>query len=194
MKHYFLPFEPSAKVNYITLFTLLENAEYNTETKAYDTIRYASIPKLAEQLNLSKSTLSRMISNDDKNDYKLFLSADTKEKVITLNTSFSNSKNTEKKPFIVLTSAEVQLLKEKSDNLLCKYLMYVKYYCGYSKTKETNFTANQFLNAIGYETSSNSTKNSISSYNALLKEKKLIQIETYFDEMGHRRNRYTYNF
>ena len=107
MKSYFLPFEPAAKVNYLFLFELMEKAEYNLDTKAYDTIRYASIPKLAATLSYSQATLSRMIRKEDDNDYQLFLSADTKNKTIRLFTSFSRETNTEKRPFVVLTNREV---------------------------------------------------------------------------------------
>lgn len=48
MKRYYLPFEPSADVNYFILFELIEKAKYNAETKAFDTIPYVSIKKLAE--------------------------------------------------------------------------------------------------------------------------------------------------
>ena len=192
MNNYFIPFIPSAKVNYITIITLMEYADYNIESNAYDTIHYISIPKLSKLVNISTSTLNRIVSNDQSNDYRLFLSVDVKHKIIKLNTAFSNSKITNKKPFIILTKAEIQILKEYNDNLLCKYLMYIKYYCGYSKSGYTDFTANQFLIAIGYQTSSNSTKERLSFYNKILKERNLLIIETFIDELGHNRNRYLY--
>ena len=191
MKRYYLPFEPSADVNYLQLFELMEKAEYNTERKAFDTIPYASIPKLAEQLTFSASTLNRILSNKA---YTPFLSIDKENKVITLNNSFSNSSNREKKPFIVLTQEEVQLLKQYNDNLLCKYLIYTKYYCGYSKNKVQDFTASQFLVACGYASNSNSNKDKISSYNTILSKSGFLQIESYRDNLGHKRNRYKYNF
>lgn len=193
MKHYYLPFEPSADVNYFILFELIEKAEYNVETKAFDTIPYVSIKKLADQLTFSQTTLNRIISNDKNNAYKSFVSADTKKKVITLKNSFSNS-NTERQPFIVLTDKEVQLLKQHNDNLFCRYLMYIKYYCGYSKSKKTDFTANQFLTACGYSIKSNSNKENLSLYNERMVKNDLMRIERYTDDLGHLRNRYAYNF
>lgn len=191
MKRYYLPFDPSANVNYFFLFELIEKAEYNAETKAFDTIPYVSIKKLADQLTFSQTTLNRIISNDADNHYKRFVTADRQNKKIIINNSFSNSKE-DRQPFVVLTTDEVELLKSSYDNLFCRYLMYVKYYCGYSKTKSTDFTANQFLNACGYSASSNSNKGNLTLYNNIMVKNGLLKIERYTDDLGHLRNRYLY--
>ena len=43
-------------------------ADYNPATKAYDTINYTSIPKLAALLPYSNSTLNRILVNDEYKD------------------------------------------------------------------------------------------------------------------------------
>ena len=57
MKIYYLHFKPDADVNYLHLFSLYDLADYNPATKAYDTINYTSIPKLAALLPYSAATL-----------------------------------------------------------------------------------------------------------------------------------------
>ena len=81
MKIYYLHFKPNADVNYLHLFSLYDLADYNPATKAYDTINYTSIPKLAALLPYSAQTLDRLLKNDE---YKKFLSIDKTNKVITL--------------------------------------------------------------------------------------------------------------
>jgi len=56
-----------------------------------------------------------------------------------------------------------------------------------------DFTAKQFLSAIGYSIKSQSQLDKISSYNNKLKEYGLISITTYRDELGHTRNVYIVN-
>ena len=94
-----------------------------------------------------------------------------------------------------LTENEVKLLQAQNDNLLCKYYIYMKYYCSLAQLAGTkqDFTAKQFLASIGYSINSNSQLDKISGYNSLLKEKGLISIDTYRDDQGHTRNRYTIN-
>ncbi len=43
MNNYFIPFIPEADINYFHLLALYDIADYNTETKCYDTIQYTSI-------------------------------------------------------------------------------------------------------------------------------------------------------
>lgn len=174
MKRYYIPFIPAANVNYLYLFSLYDLAEYDTDTKAFDTIHYVSLAKLAEMMGVSSSTVYRMTSTEDKNEYLKFLSIDKKQKTITLNNAFADGMN--KIPFVVLTDKEVMLLREKNDLLLCRYLMYVKYYCGYSKSKTTDFTQEQFLIACGYSPNSNGNKDKLSYYNELLTDKSILRI------------------
>ncbi len=190
MKVYYLHFNPKADVNYLHLFSLYDLAEYNPATKAYDTITYTSIPKLAALLPYSNSTLNRLLANDK---YKDFLSIDKDNRVITLNSSVIKGSNNN--CFVRLTNKEIAYLRQEEDNLLCKYYIYIKYYCYIAEKAGTkqDFTAKQFLSAIGYSTNSQSQLDKISSYNKKLKEKGLISITTYRDELGHTRNIYKTN-
>ena len=139
---YYLPFQPKSQVDYLLLLDLADIAEYNPDTKQFDTIHFQSVSKLAEMLHRNNSTLSRHL---EKSAYKPFFTYNKQEKLIILNTDFS--KTADFQPFVVLTSIEAQIIrhyeaedktKQKTDtkvnaNLLCKYLMYLKYYCGYNK-------------------------------------------------------------
>lgn len=190
MKNYYLHFKPDADVNYLHLFSLYDLADYNPATKAYDTINYTSIPKLAALLPYSAATLNRLLANDE---YKDFLSVDKKNKVITLNSSVIKGSSNNR--FVCLSNKEVAYLRKENDNLLCKYYIYLKYYCSLADTAgmKQDFTAKQFLSAIGYSTKSQSQIDKISTYNNKLKEQGLIIIITYRDELGHTRNCYKTN-
>ena len=190
MKIYYLNFKPQADINYLHLLALYDLAQYNPASKAFDTITYNSISKLALQLPFSSATLNRILVNDE---YKHFLSIDKKNRTIKLNCSVIKDSNNN--CFVRLTEKEVKLLQEQNDNLLCKYYIYMKYYCSLSQLAGTkqDFTAKQFLASIGYSINSNSQLDKISSYNSLLKEKGLISIVIYRDEQGHTRNSYTIN-
>lgn len=190
MKVYYLHFNPKADVNYLHLFSLYDLADYNPATKAYDTINYTSIPKLAALLPYSNSTLNRILANDE---YKDFLTIDKDKRVITLNSSVIKGSNNN--CFVRLTNIEIAYLRQAKDNLLCKYYIYLKYYCYIAEKAGTkqDFTAKQFLSAIGYSTNSQSQLDKISSYNTKLKEQGLITITTYRDELGHTRNIYKTN-
>ena len=190
MKIYYLNFKPEADVNYLHLFSLYDLANYNPASKAYDTITYTSIAKLAEMLPLSSSTLNRILSNDE---YKPFISTDKANKTITINCSMIRGSNNN--CFVRLTDKEVSYLRRENDNLLCKYYIYLKYYCSLADKAgiKQDFTAKQFLSAIGYSTNSQSQIDKISSCNKRLKEQGFISITSYKDELGHTRNIYSVN-
>ena len=77
--------------------------------------------------------------------------------------------------------------------MLTKYYLYLKYYCGYSKSKQIDTTANQILSAIGYSGNSGKNKDLLCAYNSLLLEKKFISIQKQRDDKGHSRNIYRVN-
>ena len=185
MKYYYVPFIPAADINYLHLLAFYEIAEYREETKAFDTIRYASIDKLAARLPFSSSTLSRILNNES---YKDFMVVDKKNRVITIQNSFPKGT---KRAFVRLSAEEVKLIREKNDNLFTTYYIYLKYYCGFTNNN-TDFTAKQFLSACGYSTNSNDTLDRIAEYNKLLSAKEIIKIEKYRDELGYTRNRYSF--
>ena len=112
--------------------------------------------------------------------------ADNKE--IILYNNFKKDKAKSNK-FVVITEKEKEFLIQQDDNLLCKYLLYIKYYCGKSKTKTTDFTAEQFFAAIGYSKKSGSYKSLLSNYNGILSARGFIKIDKY-RENGKERNIY----
>lgn len=187
MKIYYIKFNAQADINYLHLFAIYDLSTYSPETKAYDTINYTSMAKLADMLPFSSSTLNRIISNDA---YKDYLSIDKKNKVIKLNSSVIEGSGI--KSFVRLTEKEVSFLRMVNDNLLCKYYVYMKYYCSLSEMsgKEQDYTAKQFLSAIGYSLNSQSQIDKISNYNKILQDRGLIEIKHYRDELGHTRNIY----
>ena len=186
LKVYYLRFIPTANVDYCKLLSFYELAEYNPEKKCFDKIHYTSVGKLAEQLGVSSSTVNRIF---DSADYGKFMSVDKGSKTITLHNHFPKGT---KESFVRLTADEVKLLRDNDDNLLSKYLIYLKYYCGYTKDKKTDFTAKQFLSACGYSIKSKKYIDLLCQYNNLLVRSGLIKIESYRDELGHTRNNYFY--
>lgn len=150
-KYYYLRFRPTANIDYLYLLAFYDLAEYNEERKVFDTIRYPSVRVLAESLKISSATVKRIFDNPA---YAEFISIDKSTKTITLFNHFPKGK---KEQFVRLTAEEVSLIREVGNNLFAKYLIYLKYYCGYSKYNKTDFTAQQFLIACGYSVNSNNT-------------------------------------
>ena len=85
MKQYFIPFDPGwkkPKYNYILYLYLI--AEYDTETKLYNTIHYKSLDELAARINekaggesrVSKATLSRFLNDPGKTTFFRFWMGD----------------------------------------------------------------------------------------------------------------------
>lgn len=183
-KKYYFPYNPIAKVNYLYLFALSDIAEYNQTTRLYDTISYTSIEQLANSLSISPSATTALLKNQNYQDYFI---VDKKLKQIRLNCNMS----VKGMPFVSFTDLEVQIMRKESDILFCKYVAYLKYYCGYSSSKTQDFTGKQFLSACGYCSTSNSYLNKLSRYNNVLLTNGIISIEKY-REAGHSRNRYRY--
>ena len=186
MNKYYIPFVPAADVNYLYLFELYDKADFNTDTKTFDTITYTSKKELVKSLSFSYSTLNRILKDAD---YSYFLS--NSESKITLHNNFTAASD-KKIPFVCLTAAEVKYLRQHADTLLCRYYIYLKYYCGFMRYKGgADFTTNQFFYAIGYSTTSNSMRSKISQYNTMLKDDKMISVSSCYDTQGHLRNTYT---
>lgn len=186
-KYYYLRFRPTANIDYLYLLAFYDLAEYNEESRVFNIIHYPSVRVLAESLNISTSTVNRILSNPEYTEY---MRIDKTTKTITLCNSFVKGQSEQ---FVRLTADEVSLIREVNTNLFAKYLIYLKYYCGFTKDKKTDFTAQQFLSACGYSVKSNATLDTISRYNGILADSGLVKIEKYRDEFGHTRNRYTYN-
>ena len=185
-KYYYLRFIPTANIDYLYLLAFYDLAEYNEDSKVFDTIHYQSVRVLAESLDVSQATVKRIFDNPA---YADFMKVDKTTKTIQLYNTFTRG---QKAQFVRLTADEVNLIREVDTNLFAKYLIYIKYYCGYTNNS-TDFTAQQFLQACGYSTKSNTTLDTLSKYNSLLVNRGFIKIQKFRDELGHTRNRYAYN-
>lgn len=193
-KKFYIPYYPTADVNYIYLFNLYLIAERPEERGIKQDIGFKSINELLSMINkdrtvLSDRTLRRMLNNEE---YKCFFTLQEFGAMnwIILNNDFSRTAN-KQEPFVVLCPKTYNLLLEKKDNLLAKYTIYLKYMCGANKGI-TDITANQFLTTFGYSTTSNNIKDKISKYNSLLEQEKIILIKRSMLEEGKRRNTYTF--
>lgn len=186
--YYYLPFKEDAGIIYLNLLAFYDIAEYRPEVKAYDTIHYSSVKELAERLQLSTSTVTRILDSDK---YRYFMTVDKANKTIRLHCSFPKG---QKAAFVRLTAAEVMLIRKqnKDQNLLAEYLIYMKYYCGFSKSKETDFTAKQFLTACGYSTKAKTNFDRLTGFNSLLVQNGIIKIKKWTDDAGHTRNTYSF--
>lgn len=190
LKNYYIPFVPLADVNYYYLFSLYNLAQYRKEQKAYDYLKIKSYNSLAIEIGISEATARRILTQYD--DYKNFFNYNKETKEIVLLNKFA--RNASNKPFVLLKDLEIDFLlkyKEKG-NLLPKYLIYLKYACGHSKTKIANFTIPQFLEATGYA-NTKAYADKISNFNTLLVSNEFIKINKFLDSnIGHYRNAYIY--
>lgn len=199
MRNYFLLYDEAATVNYRHLLKLYGIAEYNKKNRLYDTIQYTTLDDLVNRINtqygksISKSTLSDFLNDKgtkQKHEYRYF-SYNKESKTIQLNNDFKRYGKGAGSKFVVLSQHEFDFLVIQKDNLLITYFLYIKYYCGFSQTKNTDFTAEQFLEACGLCVSSGSNKEKISKYNSILCSAGLIKIDRIRDNNGHLRNRYS---
>lgn len=181
---YYLPYEIAADVNYIFLLQLWGLAAYRPETQSYDCVCYSSIGQLAEVLKISYSTLNRYLKSQEYNRY---FAVDKANKRIILNCHFI--KPGKSYPFIRLTSREYEYFLGKADSFLIKYYLYIKYFCG-KQCGSNDFTAKQFLSAIGYCENSKSYQGKLSHFNRLLVDDGFITISKYRDSLGNERNTY----
>ena len=184
----------SADIDYIFLLALYKIAKSNNTTKLKDTIQYKSLRELQEQLaqanyKISTAKIDRILKNKIQ-DYKEYFIYNEEQKTIILLNDFRNIDTKSKRAFITLSAEQVEFLINSKNNLLCKYYIYIKYYCGKSKTKTTDFTIKQFLSAVGYSTNSNNNISKISELNGILQQNNMIKIQKYKDTQGHERNRY----
>ena len=197
MRNYFLLYDEAASVNYKHLLKLYGIGEYNKKNRLYDTITYNTLDELTQRINdnygkcISKSTLSDFLNDKgtQKHNYKYF-SYDKDSKTIKLYNDFKNTDNRTSRKFVVLSEKEFDFLVSQADNMLISYFLYIKYYCGASASKSTDFTAEQFLAACGLCSTSGSNKQKISKYNSILSSAGLISIERKRDNNGHLRNTY----
>lgn len=175
---YFLHYDEKATINYCFLFSLYLLAERNEKERLTNLIQYENIKDLSMKISvicgydISQSTIYRILNNEEYNNY---FSVDRIQNKIYLSVSFR--KGTNRNKFVTLKEKELLFLIMSKDNFLIKYYLYLKYYCGYSKSKKTDTTASQALSAMGYSSTSNSNKAALSKYNKILVEKGFLSIQ-----------------
>lgn len=182
IKYFFIPFVPSADIDYLFLLELYKIADFQEETKTYSIINYGSVRRLSARLQRSESYLNSRLSNTG---YYPFFTVDKQAKNIRLHNDIKG-KNT---PFVRLCYEETELLKTQ-DNLFCRYYIYLKYH---TAKAPSDFTQEQFLSAIGYSNTS-VNKEKLRSYNTLLQDKGILQIVPHRDINGRKRNYYSLSF
>lgn len=192
---YYIPFYIEQKINYTFLFSLYKIAT-KSKDKIKNVIQYNSVDNLrtaiqtATNYTISNSTINKYLTDTKYNN---FFICDKKNKTITILNNFKKTNKERVNRFITMTDTEINYFIEKDDNLLTRYYIYIKYYCWYTKDKQTDFTAKQFLVAIGYSVKSGDTLSLLSTYNTLLTNDKYITIKRYKDIHGNNRNIYRMN-
>ena len=196
MKQYYLPYFPGLKkYNYLPVLCFWISGEYNKESKLFDKITFQSLDDLAGKVEaaagekvLSKSTLSRVLNNEE---YQRYFTYDKERKEIILKNNFRSKPGANgNQSFVVLSAAEISFLVRSQDSLLIQYFLYLKYYCGISKSKTTDSTAKQFLAACGYCETSNNYLAKIAGYNQSLSAIGFLEIKKSRDTNGRERNEY----
>lgn len=185
-RSYYILFQPAKQIDYLYLLALYDLASYNPERKVFDSICYSSVSDLAKSLDVSPSTMTRILNSPN---YYPYFTVNKEAKTITLKNNFQGASL----PFVQLLPEEVALMRKVKEPMFSKYLIYMKYYCGYSKKKSTDFTAKQFLSAYGYSIKANASFSALGRYNNILESNGLITIKTYFDDKKHTRNEYSWN-
>lgn len=189
LKNYYIPFLPLADINYYYLFSLYDLAQYRKEQNSYDYLKIKSYNALANEIDISESTARRMLTEYE--DYKNFFNYNKETKEIILLNKFARSANNNK-PFVVLKDTEIEFLRKHKEKLFPKYLIYLKYSCGHSKSKQATFTIPQFLEATGYA-NTKAYADKVSSFNTLLVCNGVIKINRFLDKnIGQYRNSYIY--
>ena len=196
MSKYFLYYDEKANVNYCFLFALHSIAEPNKKEGINNIITFSSYNELQNRFkrecnyNISVSTISRILKQTDI--YSYYFTKSKEENKIVLNVNFKKG-NTLNNKFVVLCSKEIEFLLQQDNKQLNKYYLYLKYYCGYSKSKRIDTTANQILVAIGYSSNCGNNKNNLCKFNSLLLDKGFITITKHKDNKGYCRNIYSMN-
>lgn len=201
MRTYFLQYEEDTSINYLYLLLLYRIAEVGKTTRLFDTVRYSSFDELTTRLNaeykkinptyskavVSKTTLSRVLHSDEKQQYFIF---DKAQKLIILQNNFSKQKTNGHAKFITLTDRELDFLLIQNTPLLYRYYFFMKYKCGFSGVNKTDFTAKQFLEASNYSTKAGNYISLLSQFNSLLSTEGFISISKFIFN-GHERNCYS---
>lgn len=156
------------KTNYQFILSLYLLAKRNPKDKLNNRITYTSIKNLCQTIKdtcgftIGEKTASKIINSKTHQCYFIHIK---ETKTIELKNNFKGKTNSK---FITLNRNELLFLIEQKSELLCKYYFYIKYYCGFCKVKNVNFTAKQFLSYIGYSINSNNYISKLSQFNTLL--------------------------
>ena len=195
MKTYYINYDEKANINYCFIFALYQLAERNQKERIDNIITYKNQKELADRIkekcnySISNSTISRILNDTEYNNYFTVIKA---ENTIILNNNFKKGKAASNK-FITITDKEITFLLQQDSKLLNKYYLYLKYYCGHTKSKRIDTTANQILSAIGYSNNCGNNKDKLCKYNSLLQKSGFINIEKIKDNKGYCRNIYNTN-
>ncbi len=163
-----------------------------------DDVCFSSFRELEERINrkyakdkkvVSQATLRRVALSEKYKPFFVYDKDYCGQQGIILQNDFRGEKG-KQSPFVVLNPKTYKFLIEQGDNLLAKYTIFLKYQCGKGNGR-TDFTANQFLQAIGYSTKAASTKSLISTYNKQLQDNGIITIKPIQID-GKQRNVYTF--
>lgn len=196
---FYVPYKLNRNVNYRFLFCLYGIAKReNKEARIKNVIVYKKLEDLQQQIEnyndcyFSLPTIGKALG-ENREEYKDFFTIATspEENRIILNNNFLRSIDKKNNvPFVRLVPKLYEYLIEQNDNLLTMYVLFLLYYCGLGKGK-TDSTAEQFLFACGYSTTSGSNKGKLCKYNQELSDKGIIRIEKSIVN-GRFRNTYTF--
>ena len=62
-RSYYILFQPAKQIDYLYLLALYDLASYNPERKVFDSICYSSVSDLAKSLDVSPSTMTRILNS-----------------------------------------------------------------------------------------------------------------------------------
>ena len=181
IRKYYLLYKDKTDINYIYLLKIYKSAKCIDEDYIKNTIQFKSKKELAEKVNIKYNALLNILKSDSYKDY--FILNDNQ---LIINNNFKKDNGNRKNKFVILTENEVDFLIEHNNNLLAKYFIYHKYYCGFSKYKSHNSTAKQILDTMGYSNKSNNYISQLSEFNKLLSAENMIQIQNYIENGKHR--------
>ena len=69
INNYYVYFNLKDNINYVYLLKLYRLAQFNTDTRRYDIVKYNTLKDLAVSLDITASTLSTMLNSDKYNHY-----------------------------------------------------------------------------------------------------------------------------
>ena len=179
IRSYYILYKDITKINYIYLLKLYKIAKSYNNSMVKNTIKYNTLKEIAEKAQINYITLTKILNNIEYKDYIL-----KEEKQIVLNNNFKGKKDIQ---FVILTEKEVDYLIDNNDNLLAKYFIYHKYYCGFNvKTNRHNSTLKQIIETMGYSSKANNYISQLSKYNKQLEADGMIYIDRYIENGKNR--------